>query len=121
MNYRDSCLYYATKAKKIAIRLNYNKGIADASNCEGIAHVSVNNYLSAKYFNDALRIYKSIGDQENVCQVLMNIGLLMAVDKEEKEALKYIYMAYEKSKSLEHDSIRSLIISNLLYIDQTHQ
>ncbi|MBB5638153.1 signal transduction histidine kinase [Pedobacter cryoconitis] len=117
MNYRDSCGYYAQKAKEIAVRLNYSKGIADAYNCEGISNISVNNYLSAKYFNDALRIYKSIDDQENVCQLLMNIGLMMDVDKDEKEAIRYIYMAYEKSKSLKHDSIRSLIISNLIFID----
>ncbi|WP_160292082.1 sensor histidine kinase [Pedobacter lusitanus] len=118
MNYRDSCQYYAAKAKAIAIRHDYSKGIADASNCEGIYNVAVNNYLSAKYFNDALRLYRSINDQENVCQVLMNIGLMMNVDKEEKEAIKYIYLAYEKSKTLEHDSIRSLLITNLMYIDQ---
>ena len=117
MNYRDSCLFYAIKAKKIAVKLNYSKGIADALICEGIANVSVNNYLSAKYFNEALLIYKSINDEENICHALMNIGLLMAVDKEDKEAIKYIYMAYEKSKTLKHDSIRSLIISNLLFID----
>lgn len=118
MDYRDSCKFYARKAKAIAIRLNYSKGIADASNCEAIANVSVNNYLSAKYFNEALRIYKSINDQENVCQVLMNIGLLMDVDKDEKAALRYIYQAYDKSKSLKHDSIRSLIISNIMSVDQ---
>lgn len=117
MNYRDSCLFYATKAKKIAVKLNYSKGIADALICEGISNVSVNNYLSAKYFNEALLIYKSINDEENVCHALMNIGLLMALDKEDKEAIKYTYMAYEKSKTLKHDSIRSLIISNLLFID----
>lgn len=118
MNYRDSCKFYAQKAKAIAIRLNYNKGIADASNCEAIANVSVNNYLSAKYFNEALRIYKSINDQENVCQVLMNIGLLMDVDKDQKAALRYIYQAYDKSKSLKHDSVRALIISNIMSVDQ---
>lgn len=118
MNYRDSCKFYAQKAKAIAIRLNYNKGIADALNCEAISNVSVNNYLSAKYFNDALRIYKSINDQGNVCHVLMNIGVLMSVDKDDKAALRYIYLAYEKSKSLKHDSIRALIISNVISIDQ---
>lgn len=117
LRYRDSCLYYARKAKQISLRLNYSKGIADAKNCEAIYYVSLNNYLSAKYFNDALQLYKSIGDQENVCQVLMNIGVLISVSKNEDRGLDYLTEAFEKSKSLKNDSIRSIIISNLLDID----
>ncbi|SHF27742.1 sensor histidine kinase [Pedobacter caeni] len=117
LRYRDSCLYYARKAKQISLRHNYSKGIADAKNCEAIYYVSLNNYLSAKYFNDALQLYKSIGDQENVCQVLMNIGVLISVSKNEDRGLDYMNEAFEKSKSLKNDSIRSIIIGNLLGID----
>lgn len=117
LRYRDSCLYYARKAKQIALRHNYSKGIADAKNCEAIYHVSLNNYLSAKYFNDALQLYKLIHDQENVCQVLMNIGVLISVSKNEDRGLDYLHLAFEKSKSLKNDSIRSIVISNLLDID----
>ena len=117
LRYRDSCLYYARKAKQIALRHNYSKGIADAKNCEAIYHVSLNNYLSAKYFNDALQLYKLINDQENVCQVLMNIGVLISVSKNEDRGLDYLHLAFEKSKSLKNDSIRSIVISNLLDID----
>jgi hypothetical protein len=100
LRYRDSCLYYARKAKQISLRLNYRKGIADAKNCEAIYYVSLNNYLSAKYFNDALQIYRSIDDQENVCQVLMNIGVLISMNKDDRRSLKYLNQAFEKSKSL---------------------
>jgi signal transduction histidine kinase len=119
LRYRDSCLYYARKAKQISLRLNYRKGIADAKNCEAIYYVSLNNYLSAKYFNDALQIYRSIDDQENVCQVLMNIGVLISMNKDDRRSLKYLNQAFEKSKSLKNDSIRSLVISNLLDLDTT--
>lgn len=119
LRYRDSCLYYARKATQISLRLNYRKGIADAKNCEAIYYVSLNNYLSAKYFNDALQIYKSIDDQENVCQVLMNIGVLISINKDDRRSLEYLNQAFEKSKSLKNDSIRSIVISNLLDLDTT--
>ena len=119
LRYRDSCLYYARKAKQISLRLNYRKGIADAKNCEAIYYVSLNNYLSAKYFNDALQLYKSIDDQENVCQVLMNIGVLISINKDDRRSLKYLNQAFEKSKSLKNDSIRSIVISNLLDLDKS--
>lgn len=119
LRYRDSCLYYARKAQQISLRLNYRKGIADAKNCEAIYYVSLNNYLSAKYFNDALQIYRSIDDQENVCQVLMNIGVLISMNKDDGRSLEYLHQAFEKSKSLKNDSIRSIVISNLLELDKS--
>lgn len=117
LQYRDSCLYYAQKARGIALRHDYEKGIADALNCQGIYYIAINNYLSVKYFNDALQIYKNIDDQEGVCQVLMNIGVLISVNKTGGSAQQYIRDAYEKSKSLKKDSIRSIVISNYLNID----
>lgn len=117
LQYRDSCLYYAQKAQSIALRHDYNKGIADALNCQGIYYIAINNYLSAKYFNDALRIYKKIDDEEGICQVQMNMGSLIFVNKSGGNAQQYIHEAYEKSKSLKKDSIRSILISKYLNID----
>lgn len=117
LQYRDSCLYYSQKAQGIALRHEYNKGIADALNCQGIYYIAINNYLSAKYFNDALRIYKKIDDEEGICQVHMNMGSLIFVNKSGGDAQQYIHEAYEKSKSLKKDSIRSILISKYLNID----
>ncbi|WP_316840209.1 HAMP domain-containing sensor histidine kinase [Pedobacter gandavensis] len=117
LQYRDSCLYYAQKAEGIALRHQYDKGIADALNCQGIYYLAINNYLSAKYFNDALQIYKKIDDQEGICKVNMNVGSLISVNKSGGNAQQYIQEAYENSKSLKKDSIRSILISKYLSID----
>ena len=117
LRFRDSCLVYATKAREIAVRRDYQKGIADAMNCQGIYYMSANNYLSAKLFNDALAIYQSLGDHSNEAQLLMNLGVLMFVSNNKVEALQYIYKADDKSKSLRNDSIRSIILTDILAID----
>ncbi|WP_316749723.1 HAMP domain-containing sensor histidine kinase [Pedobacter gandavensis] len=117
LQYRDSCLYYAQKAQGIALRHDYNKGIADALNSQGIYYIAINNYLSAKYFSDALRIYKRINDEEGVCQVQMYMASLIFVNKSGGDAQQYIHEAYEKSKTLKKDSIRSILISKYLDID----
>lgn len=117
LQYRDSCLYYAQKAEAIALRHQYEKGVSDAFNCQGIYYIAINNYLSAKYFNDALQIYKKIDDLEGICQVKMNMATLISVNKSGGNALQYIQEAYEKSKSLKKDSIRSILISKYLDID----
>lgn len=117
LQYRDSCLYYAQKAEGIAIRHQYDKGLADAFTCQGIYYVAINNYLSAKYFNDALQLYKKIDDLEGICQVKMNMGTLISVNKSGGNALQYIQEAYKESKALKNDSIRSILISKYLDID----
>ncbi|TDO19041.1 histidine kinase/DNA gyrase B/HSP90-like ATPase [Pedobacter duraquae] len=116
--YRDTTLFYALKAKAIAERHNYEKGIADARNNEGIYYLSSNNYLSARYFNEALSIYQELGDKENETQLLMNLSVLLFTNKNQNEALKYIRQAYNLGKDLQHDSIQSIVITDMLAIDQ---
>lgn len=118
LRYRDSCLVYATKALKISEKIEYKKGTADALNCFGIFYISSNNYLSAKYFKKALALYKEIGDKENEAQVYMNLSVVLFLDKNEIEARKYIYTADKIMSSSSHDSIRSIVLSNILAIDK---
>ncbi|WP_281309935.1 sensor histidine kinase [Flavobacterium flavigenum] len=117
LRYRDSCLIYSEQSLSLARKASYQKGIADALNCQGIFFISVNNYQSAHYFNDALEIYRRLGDKENESQMLMNISILLFTDKHEKEALKYIYKAEDLSRNLDKDSIRSIILSDILTLD----
>ena len=117
LRFRDSCLIYATKAREISVRKNYQKGVADAMNCQGIYYMSANNYLSAKFLNDALKIYQSLGDRSNEAQLKMNLAVLMFVSNNKKEALQYIYEADDLSKVLPNDSIRSIILTDILAID----
>ncbi|WP_291141026.1 sensor histidine kinase [Flavobacterium sp. UBA7680] len=119
MRYRDSCQYYSSKALKIADDIDYPKGVADALNCQGVYYLSLNNYLSAKYFNDAFAIYKELRDVENQAQLLMNISVLMFIDNNKSEAKKYIYNADKKIKLAQKDSIRSLILTDILGMDPT--
>lgn len=119
LRYRDSCLYYADKALVKARSIGYKKGIADALNGHAVYHVFLNNYQSAKYFSDALAIYREIGDKENECQILMSTSVLLAADKNEKEAKEYIYMAEKISRGLKRDSLRSIIIGNILSLDKS--
>ena len=116
--YRDSCLVYANKALDIAETAQYKKGIADALNCFGIFYMSSNNYLSAKYFKKALLLYKETGDVENQAQVYMNLGVLLFIDKNEPEAVKYIYRADNIISRIKKDSIRSIILSDIITLDK---
>ncbi len=118
LRYRDSCRIYAEKALVLSRKQHYENGIADALNNQGIYYISVNNYQSALYFNDALEIYRKLGNRENESQMLMNLSVLLFTDKNEKEALRYIYKAEQISRHLPNDSIRSIILSDILTLDR---
>jgi tetratricopeptide (TPR) repeat protein len=115
---RDSCLYYAERALAKSTEITYRKGIADALNNLGVYSISLNNYESARYFTDALEIYRQLGDVENESQMLMNLSVLLFVDKNEAEAKSYIYKAEKLSRNIKNDSIRSIILSDILTLDR---
>ena len=114
----DTCFYYANIAHEIAERKKYKKGIADALNNIGIYYsVKTNTNLATRYYNQSLDIYRELKDTANVCQLLNNIAIEFANNKRMEVCLRYFYDAYELSKVIRYDSIKSIIISNLLEFD----
>ncbi|MEO3407801.1 tetratricopeptide repeat-containing sensor histidine kinase [Mucilaginibacter sp. CAU 1740] len=117
----DSAFHYAKQARAIADRLNYKQGKADALNAIGIVYdVKGNLQLSLRYYNEAFNLYKELGDTSNVVQGLMNIGLVFNENKEDKKAINFFKRALNIGKTLQRDSIMSLLICNyiLLYPNQ---
>ena len=112
----DSCYFFARKAYDISDRYNYTKGLADALNNTGIYYsLKTNTYVATKYYNESLELYRQIHDTANEAQLLMNIGIELAMNQKKDEALDYLYKAYNMSKGIQHDSIHSLAVSNILY------
>ena len=112
----DSCYYLARKAYDIADRHNYTKGLADALNNTGIYYsLKTNTNVATKCYSEALELYRQIHDTANEAQLLMNMGIELAMNKKMKEGLDYLYRAYNMSKNIQHDSIHSLTVCNILY------
>lgn len=117
----DSAFFYAKKARGIAERLGYKAGKADALNAIGIVYdLKGNLQLSLRYYNEAYNLYKELKDTSNVVQGLMNIGLVFNETKEDKKAIDFFKRAINTGKTLQRDSIMSLVLCNylLLYPDQ---
>jgi len=111
----DTCFYYAQKAKAVADRLQYAKGQAGAIRNFGLVYLlKRNTRLALKYFNNCLPIYKSLHDSADECQVLMSIGNALATEKKFTEGFVYLTKAYNLGKTLENDSVQSLVIVNLV-------
>ncbi|AYL96779.1 ATP-binding protein [Mucilaginibacter celer] len=117
----DSSFYYAKRARAMAERLDYKAGKAGALNVIGIVYdLKGNLQLSLRYYNEAYNLFKELHDTSNVIQGLMNIGLVFNENKEDKKAINFFKRALNTGKTLQRDSIMSLVLCNylLLYPEQ---
>lgn len=113
----DSTLYYCAKARDIANRLDYEKGIADASNNLGIVYdIKGNTQVALKFYNDAYNQYKLLGDSSNIVQTQMNIAMVYNLSGKKQKSVSNFRQALALSKRITHDSITSLAITNYMLL-----
>src|ERR1700744_2054237 len=111
----DSTFYYAGLARDIAYRHNYNRGKADAANNLGVAYdLKGNSQLGLRYYNEARMLYMKMNDPANVVQAYMNIAMLYNEMGKKNSVATNFYKAFTSGKSLQRDSIMSLVYVNYL-------
>jgi len=111
----DTTLFYANKAREIARRIGYTKGIADATNNLGIYFdINGNAELALRYYSDAYKQYTGLGDSSNLVQTLMNIAMVYNTKGNNEKALVHYQKALSLGATLRQDSILSLVIYNFL-------
>lgn len=109
----DSCFLFAVKARDIASRIDYKKGVADALNNLSIFYALKANMKQAiEYDYKALLLYRQTGDSVNVCQVLMNNSVYHNYDDRKPEAKMFLDQAMEMGKRLPDDSLYGLVLIN---------
>lgn len=113
----DSTLYYALRAREIAFRLEYARGLADATNNMGIVFdIKGNIQLALRYYNDAYNQYTALNDSSNIIQTLMNIGCVYSVSGKDQKALVNFDKALSLGNLIAHDSITAIVIYNYVLI-----
>lgn len=111
----DSTFYYSLRAREIAQRMQYAKGIADATNNLGIVFdIKGNIQLALRYYNDAYNQYRAIGDSSNITQTLMNIASVYSMNGKDDKALANFDQALSLGNRISHDSITALVIYNYI-------
>lgn len=111
----DTTLSYANKAREIARRINYIKGIADATNNLAV-YFDINGSaeLALRYYSDAHQQYTALGDSSNLVQTLMNIAMVYNTKGNNEKALDHYRKAMTLGSTLRQDSIMSIVIYNFL-------
>ncbi len=111
----DTTLFYANKAREIARRINYVKGIADATNNLAIYFdINGNAELALRYYSDAHQQYITLGDSSNLVQTLMNIAMVYNTKGNNEKAIDNYRKAMVIGSGLREDSIVSIVIYNFL-------
>ncbi|PUZ22711.1 hypothetical protein DCC81_19965 [Chitinophaga parva] len=109
----DSSFHYAMKARSIAVRLHYPKGITDADNV--IATVLLLKGLfkeSLELYSKVLVAYQAQADTANAGQVLSNMATAYNTMGDTVKAEMFSRLALQAVRNLKRDSIVSTIYIN---------
>lgn len=114
----DSCFGYGFKAKAMASRIQYPKGMADADNNIAIS-LSLRGLYSQSLalFSKLLPVYTKMGDTANVVQMMMNISSVYAALSDKAKANAFCRKAITTGKNISQDSIMGLVYANYLEIN----
>lgn len=115
----DSVIYYTDKAMRISERHGYERGIAGALTGRGVYYMTRNNYLSSRFNNDALRMYRKMGDSSRVSLLLNNIAINFIFDGNYAKCVDKLYEAERVARAAPSDSSRTIALLNLIDIDSS--
>jgi signal transduction histidine kinase len=111
----DTTLVYANKARDIARRIDYARGVADATNNLGVFFdINGSSELALHYYSDAYNLYNQLRDTSNVAQTLMNLAMVYNSNGNDNKAIARYREAMRVASPLSRDSILALVIYNFL-------
>lgn len=109
----DSILTYATKARDVARRLGYAKGVADAAiNLGSLDEIRGDAQEAFRYYFDAYDQYSTIGDQGNMMLSMMNIAQVYSETEKPEKCLFYFRKAFALSRGVRQDSMVAVLYAN---------
>lgn len=107
----DSAVFFADASIRLAISLDYKKGIAKAYNNAGVASYYLGNYKNAlKNYFASYKIYERLANADKAnynkdyADIYNNIGMVYQALNDNKNALEYHKKALHIRESLENNS-----------------
>ncbi|HZH54351.1 MAG TPA: HAMP domain-containing sensor histidine kinase [Sphingobacteriaceae bacterium] len=111
----DSSFHYGNAALELARSIKDGESEARALNVLAFYYMQKGkNYLAYKYANAALAGFERLRLAEQVVEMKMNIGVLLLEEGKVAQGIEQIEVAYQESFNLERDSIRALIMINMV-------
>ncbi|WP_079701882.1 tetratricopeptide repeat-containing sensor histidine kinase [Daejeonella lutea] len=106
----------ATKALKLAKKINYIPGVAEANRVAGVGFSYLENTpMATKHYIEALRFYKQLGDKRNVARIYNNVGNLYKYSNYDK-ALKHYNNGLKIAKNINDEELTAGMYFNTALI-----
>ena len=110
----QNAIYYASRARDLAVTLDYKPGLAKALKFIGIGYyyqaeiVQTNNY-----WEQSLAVFEEIDDKSGVANILSNLGAVNSDEGDETKGLEYSLRSLAIAEEI-HDTIRiSTVLLNI--------
>jgi len=117
----QEAIRYGTRARELAEKLEYRKGLAEAHKNIGLGYYEASEFTKAlEAFDSSLEIYEFIGDDRGVANLLSNLGAIYYNDSRYEAAIEHHLRALRIAEKIE-DSTRigtSLLNIGLVYSEQ---
>lgn len=118
----DECLNNALMAKKLAEKINYQRGIADANKFLGNANTAKGKTPEAlNYLMEALVIYQALEDSLEMANIYNNLANVYSDNDNQRESMRYYELAMGIFQDLDYRKGQSTILNNIGTIYLTQQ
>lgn len=115
----DSAMTFGEQALQLAVKLNFQKGIAQAYNDMAIILIDKANFRSAtKYLNESLSIRKQLKDSAGIAAICNKLGIIAQKQGRLKDALQYQINALKIYRQLHQDKYIGYTLNNIAIIHQ---
>lgn len=109
----------ADSALKIAHKINYMPGVAEAHRVAGIGYgYSINTKLSIKNYIEALKYFRQLQDAIKVAKIYNNIGNLYTKVHDQITALSYFKKALALSENIQDKDLKTSLYLNIATVHQ---
>lgn len=108
----ENSIKYATEAKELAEKEQYNTGLAYALKNIGIGYYMQADYIQTlTYWNQSLQEFKSINDKTGIANILSNLGAVYYNQGDDATALDYYLKALKYAEEIA-DTLRTVTVLN---------
>lgn len=115
----DSALQFGEQALQLAVKLNFQKGIAQAYNDMAIILIDKANFRSAtKYLNESLAIREQLKDSGGIAAINNKLGIIAQKQGRLKDALQHQIEALKIYRHLRQDKYIGYTLNNIAIIHQ---
>jgi adenylate cyclase len=112
-----NAIYYASRARDMAIMLNYQAGLAKALKFIGIGYYYQAEIVQTiNYWEQSLAVFEELGDKSGIANILSNLGAVNSDEGDETKGIAYLLRSLVVAEEIS-DTLRiSTVLLNIGFV-----